>query len=281
MSEFDDLSGLPSRVLRQLGPAPDDLSRLGSSRVLRGNGAVLKAGPADRAAREAFVLAQASRLPLPVPTLLEAGEGWILLEEVAEVSGSRRDGTLADLARLHETLADDEMLNDSRLRDVTGAELPGLHARSVRLAEELELPDPLRTLAAGPAALLANLGGPMTLVHGDAWPGNVIESPDGRRCWIDWEEAGVGHAALDLANWCFGSPWVPPSSDPDRDLATYLAARTVSLDAQEFRLAVDSAVVLLFLLLDLPGLADAGVESARALVDVRAKTARRLVQLLG
>ena len=40
---------IPSEVLARLGPSPTDVSRLGSSRVLEGNGLVLKAGPPDRA----------------------------------------------------------------------------------------------------------------------------------------------------------------------------------------------------------------------------------------
>jgi thiamine kinase-like enzyme len=101
--------------------------------------------------------------------------------------------------------------------------------------------------------------------------------PDGGRCWIDWEEAGAGHPAIDLANWLYGSPWVPPAPDPEHELATYLSARTSHVEASEFRLAIESAVVLLFLLLDLPGIASWEEAKRRILIEERATTARRLV----
>jgi aminoglycoside phosphotransferase (APT) family kinase protein len=138
------------------------------------------------------------------------------------------------------------------------------------------LPEPLRALAGDAETLLRELRGSTTLVHGDAWPGNVLRTPGGQRCWIDWEEAGAGHPALDLANWLHGSPWVPPARDPERDLAVYLAARTTDVDESELRAAVDAAVVLLFLLLDLPGLAGRDERARREIVDRRTATAVRI-----
>ncbi|MGZ5298384.1 MAG: hypothetical protein ACXWDU_01780, partial [Actinomycetota bacterium] len=44
------MTELPADVLMRLGPAPQDLTRFGSSRVLRGNGLVAKSGPAERIA---------------------------------------------------------------------------------------------------------------------------------------------------------------------------------------------------------------------------------------
>jgi phosphotransferase family enzyme len=280
VSVSDLLSAVPSRVLARLGRAPEELGRFGSSRVVRGEGVVLKVGPTDRAAREAFMLAEIGGLPLAVPSLLDAGDGWLLLEEVDSIShfeGSERDDALADLARLHDVFAGGALLSDRRLRDVTGYELPGLRERSMRLARDLVLPEPLRALATDPEPLLTHLRDANTLLHGDAWPGNVLPLPGGGRCWIDWEEAGTGHAALDLANWLYGSPWVPPAPDPNHDLATYLSARTSPIDGREFRLAVDCAVVLLFLLLDLPGLAGWEDREGRVLIEERAATAGRLV----
>jgi hypothetical protein len=74
-------------VLARLGPAPRQLSRPGSSRVLQGKGLVLKVGPRERAARERFVLRElGTRLPLGLPALVDAGPGWLLLqsEEIVE-----------------------------------------------------------------------------------------------------------------------------------------------------------------------------------------------------
>jgi hypothetical protein len=76
----------------------------------------------------------------------------------------------------------------------------------------------------------------------------------------------VGPAALDLANWLHGSPWVPPSSDPASDLEQYVAARTSEVDELGFVRAVDAAAVLLFLLLDLPGIASGEVKDASDIV---------------
>jgi hypothetical protein len=250
--------------------------------VLEGNGLVLKAGPPDRAAREAFVLVElVDALPLGLPPLLEAGDGWLLLGGVDVVvpgePGSWGDAALSDLVALHDALVEKSVLTDGRLRDVAGDELPTLVDRSTALAAELALPEPLQKLAADPRLLLGGLAGPTTLVHGDAWPGNVLATRGGGRCWIDWEEAGRGHAALDLANWLHGSPWVPRSPSPERDLAVYLAARKTAVDDAGFRDAVDAAVVLLFLLLDLPGIRTSEPD-AHEIIERRAATARLLVQ---
>jgi hypothetical protein len=274
----DPISAVPAEVLCRLGATPSELGRFGSSRVLSGNGLVLKAGPADRAAREAFVLGELGGLPVQVPSLLESGEGWLLLRAVEVVDcavDSWRDAALADLARLHENFAEEPLLNDPRLRSVTGSEFRLLRDRSVTLAAELDLPEPLRRLAANPEPLLAKLGGATTLVHGDAWQGNVLPTADGGHCWIDWEEAGAGHPALDLATWLHGSPWVPPTHDPDRDLASYLAARTAGLDGADFRHCVDAAVVLLFLLLDLPGLTMWNRHARGEIIDRQARLAKQ------
>lgn len=273
----DPISAVPGDVLSRLGPSPRDISRLGSSRVLLGGRLALKAGPPDRAAREAFVLGElAGSLPLRLPSLVDAGSGWLLLRAVDVVEcrdlDSWRKEALSDLARLHDALTAEPILADRRLRDVTGRELPTLLEQSLELATQTDLPEPLRLLINDPSPLQAELHGPITFLHGDAWPGNVLTTPGGGRCWIDWEEAGTGHAAVDLANWLHGSPWVPRSADPDGDLAVYLAARTTPVDEIDFRRAVDAAVVLLFLLLDLRGIAVS--PAVRELADRRAATAR-------
>jgi hypothetical protein len=272
--------GVPPETLARLGDSPRELSRFGSSRVLAGGNLVLKVGPSDRATREAFVLGEVGLSSwLGVPSLIDAGEGWLLLRaiDVAEPNDPARwhAEALADLARLHEAFAGPRALNDGRLRDITGRELPALAAECRKLAARLNLPEPLRVLATDLAPLLGELREQDTLLHGDAWKGNVLSTKSGARYWIDWEEAGVGHAALDLANWLYGSPWVPAASDPAGDLATYLTSRETPIDPTGFRRAVDAAVVLLFLLLDLPGLADCPEQDRNELVERRALTARQ------
>ena len=52
------------------------------------------------------------------------------------------------------------------------------------------------------AQVLAALGGPETLLHGDLWPTNVIVLPDGdavRVRLIDWDEAAAGPIGFDLS----------------------------------------------------------------------------------
>jgi len=41
---------------------------------------------------------------------------------------------------------------------------------------------------------------PMTVVHGDAWPGNVIRTGEAQVTLIDWENGGLGLAVTDLGH---------------------------------------------------------------------------------
>ncbi len=41
---------------------------------------------------------------------------------------------------------------------------------------------------------------PIALVHGDAWPGNVVVAADGEAALIDWENGGLGLPVLDLGH---------------------------------------------------------------------------------
>ena len=76
------MNELPAQVLLRLGPSPLELTRLGASRVFRGNDMLAKLGPEDRIAREAFLFGEASALmPIGVPVLVEAGPGWILIQD--------------------------------------------------------------------------------------------------------------------------------------------------------------------------------------------------------
>lgn len=55
-----------------------------------------------------------------------------------------------------------------------------------------------RERAQGVGALLREVGGPDTVLHGDLWPCNVMIGPAGPRL-IDWDRLGVGPACYDLS----------------------------------------------------------------------------------
>ena len=48
------------------------------------------------------------------------------------------------------------------------------------------------------AVRAASPGLPMAVVHGGAWPGNVVVTPSGEAVLIDWENGGLGLPVLDL-----------------------------------------------------------------------------------
>jgi len=217
-------------VLARLGSAPEELTGLGPSRLLRGNGLVAKFGWEERAAREAFVLGEASALvPVDTPPLVDAGSGWILLEAVEGEPAVADDVRgLARLAPMHELFVDATGVNDPRFRDVFGRERDGLLAAARVVTPAL--PEPLSSLLADPSPLTAIVGAePRTLVHGDCWHGNVLVHGPAGLTWLDWEEAGAGPAAFDLARWIHGSPRFPGSSSPEGDLGAYVAAREVAV----------------------------------------------------
>jgi hypothetical protein len=143
---------------------------------------------------------------------IEPGEGWLLMHDLGGPrlgdappetwgSGLVRHATiqralagrtdellaagmpersLADLARVLPTLADDGPLADQ----LTGDDLADWHRSMPRF------------LAA--CARLADLGPPPTLVHGDLHPWNVADAPDGPRVF-DWTDAAISHPFTDLA----------------------------------------------------------------------------------
>jgi hypothetical protein len=75
-----------------------------------------------------------------------------------------------------------------------------------RLLERLH-----RLLDEGPerGRLLAEAGGPETLLHGDLWPKNIltVETPDGLQTrLIDWDATGVGPPTYDLSTFLYRFP---------------------------------------------------------------------------
>ncbi|MGZ5213566.1 MAG: phosphotransferase family protein [Actinomycetota bacterium] len=253
------MTELPADVLMRLGPAPQDLTRFGSSRVLRGNGLVAKSGPAERIAREAFLFGEAAALmPVGVPKLVDAGPGWLLMEDVGGEPVPPEDvSPLEGLARVHELFEGATGIEHERFRDVFGREREGLLSEAHVSANAAALPEPLSSLLADPSPLVAIVESqPRTLVHGDAWPGNVLTHGPKDFVWLDWAESGAGPAAFDLAVWLYGSPWAPGSTSPEGALGAYLAARTTRVDPPAFKRAVDAAAILGFLLAHLARLTD-------------------------
>ena len=137
----------------RLGPSPQDLTRFGSSRVMRGNGLVAKAGSPEGIAREAFLLGEAVALmPLGLPTLVEAGPGWILTEDVGGEPIAPVDvSPLQGLARMHELFEGATGIEHERFRDVFGREQDGLLAEARVSANAAALPEPLASLLADPS----------------------------------------------------------------------------------------------------------------------------------
>jgi Ser/Thr protein kinase RdoA (MazF antagonist) len=62
----------------------------------------------------------------------------------------------------------------------------------------------LRGAGATAAAALRALA--PTVVHGEAFPSNVLLGPTAEVCLVDWETAGRGPGLLDLAALCAGWP---------------------------------------------------------------------------
>ena len=252
------MTELPADVLMRLGPSPQDLTRRGSSRVLRGSGLVAKVGAPEGIAREAFLFGEAAALlPVDVPTLVASGPGWILTEDVGGESAAPDDvAPLVTLAPMHELFVGATGIEHERFRDVFGREREGLLALARGSANAAALPEPLASLLDDPSPLDTLVDAePRTLVHGDAWPGNVLTRGK-EPVWLDWAESGAGPAAYDLSMWLYGSAWAPGSTSPEGALGAYLAARTTKVEPLGFRRAVDACAILGFLLTQLARLTD-------------------------
>jgi len=252
------MTELPSDVLMRLGPTPQDLTRQGSSRVLRGNGLVAKVGSPEGIAREAFLFGEAAALlPVGVPSLVASGPGWILMDDVAGEPAAPDDvAPLAGLAQLHELFVGATGIEHERFRDVFGRERAELLALARESANAAALPEPLASLLDDPSPLGTFVDTePRTLVHGDAWSGNVVTRGKDF-LWLDWTESGAGPAAYDVSLWLYGSAWAPGSTSPEGALGAYLAARTAKVEPLGFKRAVDACAILGFLLTQLARLTD-------------------------
>lgn len=248
---------LPGAVTDLLGADIVDHSGAGACRVVSGGGLVAKVGPPDIVAREASVLATA--LPVSVPLLIDAGPGWLVMTAEDDDGSPWEEpdlhAALSDLAGLHDafhscTLED----GDAFLRQPFSPEgVEGLLASVRQLS--FPLPGALADLLDDPSPILAAADAePVTVLHGDPWPANILRPAPGRRVWLDWELASLGPAAADVASWLGQTPWhtgVPA----DGHLEVYLAARSLPVDRPGFERALDAAMVLWFLAYDVPRLA--------------------------
>jgi Ser/Thr protein kinase RdoA (MazF antagonist) len=139
-------------------------------------------------------------------------EGWHVLA-TRFVAGEVLRPTAKQLRQLGETLG---RLHALRLDLAKAMPQPGLSywapryaipsARAKLTAVAGLLPDDWCSLHEGMGAAVEGIGGrvergelPETIIHGDAWAANAVQTPSGAVVLIDWEQGGLGPAVLDLA----------------------------------------------------------------------------------
>jgi len=256
---------LPEPVRDLLGRFPEPVTGYGASRVYRGNGLVAKVGPG--AAAERYVLSPPTPLPIETPSLVSAGDGWVVMTEIADVADRRWSlpelvDLVSDLASLHDAFHDGASLADGP----PAVSLPDYFARLTENGDGTGLPDRLRDALTAPQPFIARLTAePTTLVHGDPYPRNIRQPSAGRRVWIDWEDSLAGPAALDIAAWAMEGPWALGTSiDLSAAVDHYLVRRRVPVDRRRLSTAVDAATVLLTPSQNLASLAATGGSGAVA-----------------
>ena len=182
-----------------------------------------------RRERDAYAL-----LPrdLGAPEPIAAGRGWLLLELVDGVPLAEADELAAWedaarwLARLHATPAPPApslVRHDARHLDAI-----------VRRALARE-PALGRIEAAAREAAARLAAAPSVLLHGEAYPSNLLVEAGGRIRPVDWETAGTGAAALDLAALTSGA-WDPAVRE--RVVAAYGSSDAEELDAARLVVAL-------------------------------------------
>ena len=197
-------------VAKFVGSHPERLVGSGGCSVWRGGGFVAKCGTG--ANREAHVLSGAvGALPLAAPELVAAGDGWVVMRDVADSADpwDERDlvALLVDLAALHDRFDGIDAEAAGPLAVGPGEALARWRVYGRR--EHVVLPTRLLRVLEDPSPLLKILDDqPTTLVHGDAYPGNVLRPRPGQRVWIDWEDSLVGPAVFDLAAFFGNGPWM-------------------------------------------------------------------------
>jgi hypothetical protein len=210
--------------------------------VLKEPRGTTRAGLAGVGRREVGVYAAlAPLLPVPTPSLIMASPGgdWLLLTAEAEArapeswTASDYGRAVDNLVVLHDRfweLKEDLEAFAWLARPLQADFSVHVAAAAQAIGQIVESGRP-ETLAASPGRmrLLAQLTtqadrvaqplleAPVTLIHGDYWPGNIVLLADGRQVVYDWQMAGVGPGVLDLltlivkGRWSLGGLPITPS----------------------------------------------------------------------
>jgi hypothetical protein len=197
------VTALPAPVRDLVGADHERLVTWGPNLVVRGAGLVGKVGPS--AARSAVVLSM--DLPVATPRLVAHGPGWVVMEDVAD------HGEPWDEAGVFQLLADLSLLHAFDHSALVGSPLDeplSTWWRRVSRHGNLDVPMPtaLRRVALDPAPLFEVLDrAPRRLVHADPYRHNVRRPSQGQRVWIDWDDALLAPAELDVAAWMLEGHW--------------------------------------------------------------------------
>jgi aminoglycoside phosphotransferase len=184
---------------------------------------VLKSGGRDTPHEVAVYRDVLAAADLGTPRLVAAsaaGAGWLLVDALpaAPLWQSADVGSWCAAAR---QLA----VGHDRLAGLAPQQRPAAGTAYEVQLERAERRDPRAADLRGACAAAADAlrAAPTTVLHGEAFPSNVLLGPTGAVCLVDWETAGAGPGLLDLAALCIGWP-------PD-DAARIAAAYAEALDA--------------------------------------------------
>lgn len=217
----------------------------------------------------------APHLPLLVPGLVagDPARGWIVVEALAGLRGpeawTREDYAQAiiNLAAMHdrfwglgEDLAIFPWLGRPLEADYQATVMAAAEAVQTLIREERlpALVTPRYFQAFGALVQQADeiaaplRTEPVTLLHGDYWPGNIAQPVEGRQIVFDWQRAAIGPAILDLQHFCLTVAMVLQPPVPVEELVALYRqemARRVApaWDDERFALLQDHALLWHFL----------------------------------
>jgi Phosphotransferase enzyme family len=214
---------------------------------------VVKRMNLPRAVRNQFVVTRwlpAGDLGAAGPVLLGVAAGrsaewvWHVYEDFGDRTldtvnpeRSRVEAAVCLIAELHVRFAEHPLLPECRMygkdmgmtyyftnirdaiRGLESLRPPAVHPGSAQLAVRDRLLRRLYKLlgeGAHRARVMAEAGGPETLLHGDLWPKNVLAVPAPGGLWtrlIDWDATGVGPLTYDLSTFMYRfqaryRPWI-------------------------------------------------------------------------